>query len=303
MSKRPISTDTPSAISSPGSAGGRSHSESPESPPSTRLWTGSCPCQPFSAAGSGAGFGDERHLWPVFERLIAQCRPPAIFGEQVASKAVGPWIDLVQTDLEALGYAVGAVAFPSASVGAPHIRDRTYWVGYANDSGLEGHWGRLGAQAGHRQGAIRPVAPAGESLWLANTDGEQRDRCGGERPRGRTEYPIGGDAIGPADPSCPIPLPRYHFPTHTPGVHRGQESAGSRDGELERHGAVGGPGPVNGFWGASDWLGCRDGKWRPVEPGAFPLARGVSARVGRLRAYGNAINPYQAAAFIEASMP
>jgi site-specific DNA-cytosine methylase len=39
-----------------------------------------------------------------------------------------PWIDLVQDDLEAVGYAVGAVPFPSAGVGAPHIRDRLYWV-------------------------------------------------------------------------------------------------------------------------------------------------------------------------------
>ncbi|MBD1590295.1 DNA cytosine methyltransferase [Pseudomonas typographi] len=92
------------------------------------VWTGSCPCQPFSSAGEGAGFDDPRHLWPHFAWLIRERRPPVVFGEQVASKAVGPWIDLVHANLEALGYAFGAVAFPSAGVGAPHIRDRTYWV-------------------------------------------------------------------------------------------------------------------------------------------------------------------------------
>ena len=71
------------------------------------VWTGSCPCQPFSAAGAGAGFADERHLWPAFHHLIKECKPAIVFGEQVASKDADPWIDLVQTDLEALGYGVG----------------------------------------------------------------------------------------------------------------------------------------------------------------------------------------------------
>lgn len=61
-------------------------------------------------------------------------------------------------------------------------------------------------------------------------------------------------------------------------------------------------GPVNGFWRGADWLYCRDGKWRPVRPGSFPLADGVPARVGRLRAYGNAINIEAAAAFIKSYM-
>lgn len=55
-----------------------------------------------------------------------------------------------------------------------------------------------------------------------------------------------------------------------------------------------------GFWEDADWLPCRDGKARPVEPGTFPLAHGVSNRVGRLRAYGNAIVPQVAAEFIAA---
>ncbi|MDH1477538.1 hypothetical protein N5F13_23870 [Comamonas thiooxydans] len=66
--------------------------------------------------------------------------------------------------------------------------------------------------------------------------------------------------------------------------------------------APAGPGPVNGPWSAADWLLCRDGKWRPVEPSTFPLAHGAPARVGRLRAYGNAINAEQARIFIEAGM-
>jgi len=88
------------------------------------VWTGSCPCQPFSGPGKRAGFTDERHLWPAFHFLIEQCGPSEIFGEQVASIGGLTWFDLVQTDLEGTGYAVGALNLPAAGVGAPHIRQR-----------------------------------------------------------------------------------------------------------------------------------------------------------------------------------
>ena len=73
------------------------------------VWTGSCPCQPFSAAGKGLGLADERHLWPAWFHLIGQRNPVIVFGEQVSSKDADIWVDLVQTDMEALGYAFGAV--------------------------------------------------------------------------------------------------------------------------------------------------------------------------------------------------
>ncbi|MFN4841368.1 MAG: DNA cytosine methyltransferase, partial [Phycisphaerales bacterium] len=85
------------------------------------VWTGSCPCQPFSAAGKGGGFDDERHLWPAFHHLIAECRPDVVLGEQVASKDGLAWLDLVHADLEGSGYAVGAVDTCAAGFGAPHI--------------------------------------------------------------------------------------------------------------------------------------------------------------------------------------
>jgi hypothetical protein len=55
-------------------------------PAGREVWTGSCPCQPFSGAGKMRGEADERHLWPEMRRLIGECRPATIFGEQVASK-------------------------------------------------------------------------------------------------------------------------------------------------------------------------------------------------------------------------
>ena len=79
---------------------------------------------------------------------------------------------------------------------------------------------------------------------------------------------------------------------------------GKHDGKLPSTAVHGGErtGPLNGMWAGADWLLCRDGKWRPVEPGTFPLANGAPARVGRLRAYGNAINAEAARVFIEAVM-
>lgn len=108
-------------------------------PDDIEVWTGSCPCQPFSAAGAHAGFADERHLWPALHHLIRQRRPPVVLGEQVASKDAEPWIDLVQDDLEALGYRFGAIPFPAAGVGVPSIRDRLYWVGDSYVPGSQGH--------------------------------------------------------------------------------------------------------------------------------------------------------------------
>ncbi len=107
-------------------------------PDSRPAWTASCPCQPFSAAGKGLGFADERHLWPSAHWLVGQRRPVVVFGEQSGSADANDWIDLVQADVEALGYAFGATAFPSASVGAPHQRDRAYWMADADCQQWEG---------------------------------------------------------------------------------------------------------------------------------------------------------------------
>lgn len=96
------------------------------------VWTGSCPCQPFSAAGKGDGFADERHLWPAWFHLISQCRPERIFGEQVAGAANHGWLDIVQSELEGQGYRVGAAVLGAHSVGAPHIRQRLWFVADTN---------------------------------------------------------------------------------------------------------------------------------------------------------------------------
>lgn len=97
------------------------------------VWTGSCPCQPFSAVGQGRGIEDERHLWPFWLPLIRECRPPIIFGEQVDKAKV--WLDCVFSDLEACGYACAAADIPAAGVGARHIRQRIWFVANTDEAG------------------------------------------------------------------------------------------------------------------------------------------------------------------------
>jgi DNA (cytosine-5)-methyltransferase 1 len=129
------------------------------------VWTGSCPCQPLSGAGQRKGHADERHLWPAFHALIAECRPATIFGEQVASKDGREWLSGVRADLEGLGYAVGGADLCAASVGAPHIRQRLWWVADASSQQRGPNGSQPDAEADGRRYAGRncKVGGAGDA--------------------------------------------------------------------------------------------------------------------------------------------
>ncbi|MBC4002301.1 DNA cytosine methyltransferase [Morganella morganii] len=249
------------------------------------VWTGSCPCQPFSAAGKGNGFADERHLWPAFFHLISECKPGVIFGEQVASKDGLGWLDLVQTDLEAANYATAAVDLCAAGFGAPHIRQRLFWVADSDNAGLEGRKGMP------ERSAECPAGSGSMDGRMAYTTGGEQSGSRNQRQAGRDEY-SNGCAVGRV------------------GVTNSERCQGleiKRDGkdtmsETTGSGCYCHTGPTNGYWRDADWLLCRDDKWRPVEPGTFPLADGVAGRVGKLRAYGNAIVAPVAEEFIRAYM-
>ena len=320
------------------------------------VWTGSCPCQPFSAAGKGDGFADERHLWPHFFHLISERRPEHVFGEQVASGNANTWFDLVQSDLEGMGYAFGLVPFASAGVGAPHIRERAYWVANASSEyeSSTGDEARIAAcrRGGEIDGMADPccerlnridsLLQREESGWvtegLPETTGHGTTDGMGNADITRLERHVWDDraagregATGPAT-SAGI----YDRVAYSDGRFFGneREQCNSQHGQHEEN-----SGPVrrgfeglgrysnlrvistlevNGFWRDADWLLCRDGKWRPVEPGTFPLVDGAAARmgrvkpgvarvassnrVGRLKGYGNAINAQAAAEFIRAYM-
>lgn len=122
------------------------------------VWTGSCPCQPYSSAGAGKAADDERHLWPAWFSLIAECGPPVVFGEQVEAAIGWGWLDLVFGDMEAKGYACGASVLPACSVGAPHKRDRIWFVA-DTDGGISGD---RGLQRSGQHGLITPHGRIGD---------------------------------------------------------------------------------------------------------------------------------------------
>lgn len=252
-------------------------------PDTLPVWTGSCPCQPFSSGGKGEGFDDSRHLWPAWFRLIRQCRPLTIFGEQVAKKDGLAWFDVVSADLESLGYAVGAAVVPACGFGAPHARERLFFV--ADAQGAEPQGKR--AQPDRRQGGFANRGIAGRMADHRRSG--RNSRIAGDAGRESEARTVGNGAA------------RHR----SLGELADTAGSGNDHGEHERIVAPA-TGPVNGFWREAEWIHCRpepkypEGRWWPVEPGSFPLAHGIAARVGRLRGYGNAIVAPQAQAFIEA---
>jgi DNA (cytosine-5)-methyltransferase 1 len=237
-------------------------------PDDFRWWSGSAPCQPFSHAGSEKGFADERHLWPAFYGLIKECRPERVFGEQVENAIRHGWLDLILSDLEAEDYACGAVVLPACGVGAPHKRQRLYWAG------------ALGDPTGFRR--VKRWEAEGASLQGESSLGE------GSQLKPRSEQ----DRL----------LPRRLEGLGSTGSSLGdtdREGLEGREGLLERSGELSAGQAGMGFWTPCEWVKCRDGCLRPVEPGTSPLAHGVPQIVGQLRAYGNALVPPLAAEFIK----
>ena len=211
------------------------------------VWTGSCPCQPFSSAGKRGGGADERHLWPHWRRLIGECRPATIFGEQVAQAIGWGWLDAVCADLEAHGYATGAAVLPACSVGAPHIRQRLWFVADA-DATRWTHVARFAA------------AEAQSDIW-------QAAGVGGGAPADtyrQSEHAGAVNAEVAAASELELAPHTDREPSRRPAISRGERN----------------------FW--------------PVEPEVGRVAHGIPRAMEQLRAYGNAIVPQTAAAFIEA---
>lgn len=206
------------------------------------VWTGSCPCQPFSAAGKQEGFDDPRHLWPQLKLLIEKRLPAVFFGEQVASAT--EWLSLVRGDLDGMGYAVGAIPVEAASAGADHLRDRFWFV-------ADYDFQCTGEEREQRSGEFRRPSSAAEDdvCVLSDLQGQRRNR-----------------------------------------FENSPEQARWNGLEVVR-------------FGSRKYLEFPDGKWRHVPPSGIRwLGTGIPSRVGKLRAFGNAIDWRPAAEVIGAYM-
>lgn len=251
-------------------------------------WSGSCPCQPYSVAGEKKGQADDRDLWPVWFNLIAAAEPTVVFGEQVAAAIGHHWLDRVYFDMETKGYSVGSAVLPACAVDAPHRRDRLFIVA-DRESGRRRDIASEVSASGEPEGQARGYGGDG-AVGNADDPGSQ----GWRGPIGDAERP-GGQALSRSVHGIDM--------ADTAGERRevallddgdGAASHGQRPSNVARK--------SRSPWASSRWLIGGDGKARRFEPSIRLLANGVPARVGKLRALGNAIVPQVAAEVIAAFM-
>lgn len=282
-------------------------------PDDRELWTGSCPCQPFSVAGKQQGKEDERHLWPIFFDLIGARRPAVVMGEQVAAAVGKDWLDGVHSDLESIGYACGAAVVPACAVDAPHKRDRLWFVADAT-APREGGRGLLRSGQGASEinerssnQSARPCDRHVDNAFRSGLEGQRRHGDDWNEPGWIDAQQIGSVAAAGRLIS--------HTDEFGPGAsweQRGRQFSGIGSNSRNRH------------WAGSEWAIGADGKARRFEPGIRLLAHGVSGRmavrrtigqgtsahqeehwynrIGVLRGFGNAIVPQVAAEVIGAYM-
>lgn len=247
------------------------------------VWTGSCPCQPFSVAGNQKGFSDERHLWPEFRRLIEKRLPAVVFGEQVANATA--WLRGVRGDLEAMGYAMGAIPLEAASAGADHYRDRYWFVAdydlQCPSEGREQRSGELCGASGSAEDHHGAVSDSHDTERRADSaDGDNYGREEAERHE------------GPSDPAERGSIALEH-------ASRFGWGEGWTENEFRSRGFTAAVASING----GQFVECADGKWRRLPPpGVCWLGNGIPARIPKLRAFGNAIDPRPAAEVIAAYM-
>ena len=224
---------------------------------------GGYPCQPFSTAGQRRGAEDDRHLWPEFNRLVAELRPSWVIGENVAGH-ISMGLDDVLSDLEGQGYTCRTFVIPACAVDAPHRRDRVWTV--ANSASAR-TWKNIGELWGLLERRLERPEGLGEKN-MADATQLQRDGGGEHREQGERQVPELGKR------SCAESL--AHADHQRPQGRAQAGDAGSQRARRDKH--------------AERCADLPRAAWRP-EPDLGRVAHGVSRRVDRLKALGNAVVP------------
>lgn len=264
--------------------------------PPVEMVVGGFPCQPFSSAGQRRGTDDDRFLWPEMLRVVDECQPTWVIGENVPG-LFGLYLDQCIADLEGQGYEVWPVVLPACAVGAPHLRERIFIVAYSSSRATQlqrrPKW--VSRQAGEAEGQGDQRQRSGDATWRSGTTGSLAHGYDVGRKSVWSSRILDGERAAQRDDADgrsswnPRPGAQQSFVDEPPRELLYWGGAA---------GATGWAKPTDpGFWDGVEPVLCHDGKTRPTKPGLRLLADGVPDRVARLRALGNAVVP-QVAEFL-----
>ena len=254
----------------------------------TDIISGGFPCQPFSLAGKRKGKEDDRYLWGEMLRIITEIRPRWVIAENVFgifNISDGLVFETVHSDLEAENYQVQSFIIPASSKNAPHRRDRVWFVAHSNNEGRDPGFGEIPK----KDGEISERDKNSESSNSNSTDVTHSNNV--RRISGR---------------NC-----RQERQIYSEQQRNNEKNQRSRNERLDRFGTIGSVGNAtdtntiklqgrqekgeNGRKrGISDEPPGRTGSlWEnfPTQSALCGGNDGVSNRVDRIKALGNAIVP------------
>lgn len=235
-------------------------------PGSADIVCGGFPCQDISVAGKQAGIkeGTRSGLFYELMRIVRVVGPQFVVLENVAA-ITSNGLDLVLGTLAEAGFDAEWACIPAADVGACHRRDRWWCVAYANDARHQASWSEQRTTGTKQHRRLAGAAPHSQS-GRRRTGAGQGTSQAGYQGQGAGDRRAGSDAA---------------------------DANGERQQERQPVAITAGPG----------WIGWGDAQrrlnpdWRSYlsEPVIRRGDDGLSGRVDRLRALGNAVVPQVAA--------
>jgi DNA (cytosine-5)-methyltransferase 1 len=277
---------------------------------------GGYPCQPFSNAGKRKGKEDPRHLWPYVFDAIRELRPRYALMENVRGHLTLGFGDVL-ADLASCGYSAEWQIIPASSVGAPHRRDRLFFVAYpdgershrteiyADETGKSSLSNAPGCGQTMADSDSSPKTERGKCPDASSQSASRRNDIRGSRGDAR-KIGLGGSRKNPgamAD-SDGGRLEERKSETESAEVFSVRSESGRAVADSDGF-VVGVDRSSSDFrtqgTGGDDYRRgeARNdfGKWWETEPDVGRVAHGIPARVDRLRGLGNAVVP-QVAEFV-----